>query len=77
MDVRILYSVQSAIMFFIIASPYMYSLTSKLTSKVVKLKLSPYGKVALHAAIYGFIMYVLWLLVAASRNSNYKIESFN
>ena len=61
MDMRILYSLQSAIMFFIIASPYMYSLTSKLV------KLSAYGQVALHAVIYGFIMYVLWLIVAASR----------
>ena len=62
MDVRILYSLQSAIMFFILASPYMYSLTSKIV------KLSAYGRVALHAAIYGLIMYVLWLLVVAMRN---------
>jgi len=61
MDVRILYSLQSAIMFFILASPYMYSLTSKLV------KLSPYGQVALHAVIYGLIMYGLWLLVVAFR----------
>jgi len=61
MDVRILYSLQSAIMFFIIASPYMYSLTGKLV------KLGPYGRVALHGAIYGLIMYVLWLIVVAMR----------
>ncbi len=39
----------------------MYSLTSKLV------KLSPYGQVALHAVIYGLIMYGLWLLVVAFR----------
>ena len=58
---RIVYSVQSAIMFFIIASPYMYSVTRKVVN------LGPYGQVALHGALYGLVMYVLWLLVAASR----------
>ena len=62
MDKRILYSLQSAIMFFILASPYMYSLTSKIV------KLGANGRVALHSAVYGLIMYVLWLLVTAFRN---------
>ena len=62
MDVRILYSVQSAIMFFIFASPYAYSLTSKVV------KLSAYGRVALHGVIYGLIMYILWLFIASFRN---------
>ena len=61
MDVRIIYSLQSAFIFFIIASPYMYSLTSKI------IKLSPYGQVALHSLIYGLIVYGLWLLVVALR----------
>ena len=56
MDPRILYSLQSALLFFIIASPYLYSLTRKLV------KLSPYGSVALHAAVFGLIVYGLMVL---------------
>ena len=56
MDPRILYSLQSAVLFFILASPYMYSLTRKVV------KLNPYNSVALHAAVFGLIVYALMLL---------------
>jgi hypothetical protein len=56
MDPRILYSLQSAVLFFIVASPYMYSLTKKLG------KMSPYNSVALHALVYGVLVYVLMLV---------------
>ncbi len=56
MDPRILYSLQSAILFFIIASPYMYSLTRKL------IKLDAYGSVALHSAVFGILVYILMII---------------
>jgi hypothetical protein len=56
MDPRILYSLQSAVLFFIIASPYMYSLTKKLV------KLDTYGSVALHAGVFGVIVYILMII---------------
>ncbi len=56
MDPRILYSLQSAVLFFIIASPFMYSLTRKL------MKLDEYGKVALHAVVFGVLVYVLMVI---------------
>ena len=56
MDPRILYSLQSAVLFFIIASPFMYSLTRKL------MKLDEYGKVALHAIVFGVLVYVLMII---------------
>ena len=59
MDPRILYSLESAIVFFIIASPFMYSLTSPLTKL---LKAGAYGPVAVHALVFGVIVYVLMLL---------------
>lgn len=58
MDPRILYSLQSAVLFFIIASPYMYALTKKVV------KLSAYNSVALHALVFGVIVYVLMLVQA-------------
>lgn len=56
MDPRILYSLQSAVLFFIIASPYMYGLTKTLG------KMSPYTSVALHAVVYGVLVYALMLI---------------
>ena len=56
MDPRILYSLQSAVLFFIIASPYMYGLTKQLG------KMSPYNSVALHAVVYGVLVYALMLI---------------
>lgn len=56
MDPRILYSLQSAVLFFIIASPYMYALTRKV------IKLNAYNSVALHALVFGVIVYVLMLI---------------
>jgi hypothetical protein len=56
MDPRILYSLQSAVLFFIIASPYMYSLTRKL------IKLDTYGSLALHSVVFGVIVYILMII---------------
>lgn len=56
MDPRILYSLQAAVLFFIIASPFMYSLTRKL------LKMDAYGSLALHSAVYGVLVYLLMVV---------------
>jgi hypothetical protein len=56
MDPRILYSLESAILFFIVASPYMYNLTRKM------IKLGTYGSVALHSVVFGVLVYVLMRL---------------
>jgi hypothetical protein len=53
MDPRILYSLQAAILFFIIASPQLY----KITGKIFKLKGIPL--IILHAVVYGLIIYLL------------------
>jgi hypothetical protein len=58
MDPRILYSLQSAVLFFIIASPYLYSLTRKLV------KLDAYGSLAMHSAVYGILVYLLMVIQA-------------
>ena len=58
MDPRILYSLQSAVLFFIIASPYMYALTRKIV------KLSAYNSVALHSLVFGVIVYALMVIQA-------------
>jgi len=56
MDPRIFYSLQSAILFFILASPYMYSLTRKIV------KLNTYNSVALHSVVFGVVVYILMIL---------------
>jgi hypothetical protein len=59
MDPKIFYSFQSAIIFFIIASPFMYSLTSPITKM---LKGGAYGPVAVHAVVFGLIVYILMII---------------
>lgn len=56
MDPRVLYSLQAAVLFFIIASPFMYSLTRKL------IKLDTYGSVALHSVVFGLLVYLLMVV---------------
>jgi hypothetical protein len=56
MDPRIFYSLQSAILFFILASPYMYSLTRKIV------KLNTYNSVALHSVVFGVVVYILMII---------------
>jgi len=56
MDPRILYSFQAAVLFFIIASPFMYSVTKKL------IKLDAYGSLALHSVVYGILVYLLMIV---------------
>jgi hypothetical protein len=53
MDSRIIYSLQSALLFFIIASPQLYSLTGKL----FKLKGNPL--IVLHSLVFGILVYAL------------------
>ena len=59
MDPRILYSLESAIIFFILASPFMYSLTSPITKKI---KGGAYVPVAVHALVFGIIVYILMIV---------------
>jgi hypothetical protein len=56
MDPRILYSLESAIIFFILASPFMYSLTAPITKKI---KGGEYVPVAVHALVFGIVVFVL------------------
>ena len=59
MDPRIFYSLESAIIFFILASPFMYSITSPITKKI---KGGPYVPVAVHALVFGLIVYILMII---------------
>ena len=56
MDPRILYSLESAILFFIVASPFLYGLTAPLTKKISK---NEYAPVAVHALVFGLFVYLL------------------
>jgi len=56
MDPRIIYSLQSALLFFIIASPQVYSITGKL----FKLRGTPL--IVLHSVVFGVIVYALMLI---------------
>lgn len=56
MDLRIIYSLQSAVLFFIVASPFMY----KLTGQVFGTKGT--SAIVLHSAVFGVLVYILMLV---------------
>lgn len=58
MDPRIIYSLQSALLFFIIASPQVYAITGKLFST----KGTPL--LVIHSIVYGVLVYLLMLINA-------------
>jgi hypothetical protein len=53
MDPRIIYSLQSALLFFIIASPQVYAITGKL------FKVKGTALIALHSLVFGVLVYAL------------------
>ena len=53
---RIIYSLQSAVLFFIIASPFMYKLTGKLFGT------KGTAAIALHSVVYGVLVYLLMII---------------
>ena len=55
MDPRIIYSLQSAVLFFIIASPQVYKITGKLFN------VSGTASIVLHSVVYGIIVYLLMI----------------
>jgi hypothetical protein len=58
MDPRIIYSLQSALLFFIIASPQVYAITGKLFST----RGTPL--LLIHSVVYGVLVYALMLINA-------------
>lgn len=56
MDPRLIYSLQSALLFFIIASPQVYAITGKL------FRLKGQSLLILHSIVYGVVVYALMLL---------------
>jgi hypothetical protein len=56
MDPRILYSVQSALLFFIIASPQVYAITGAI------FKTKGTSALVLHSVVYGLLVYLLMLI---------------
>ena len=58
MDPRIIYSLQAALLFFIIASPQVYAITGSI------FKTKGVAAVLLHAVVYGLLVYGLMLLNA-------------
>ena len=53
MDPRIIYSIQSAILFLIIASPQVYKITGQL------FKVRGSSSLVLHSVVYGLAVYLL------------------
>jgi hypothetical protein len=58
MDPRIIYSLQAALLFFIIASPQVYAITGSI------FKTKGTSALLLHTVVYGLVVYGLMLINA-------------
>ena len=58
MDPRIIYSLQAALLFFIIASPQVYAITGSI------FKTKGISALLLHTVVYGLVVYGLMLINA-------------
>lgn len=72
MDPRILYSLESALVFFVIAAPFMYQIThaifGKLFAVLSRNGCPTYAGVILHALVFGLIVYLLMVFQGAKEH---------
>jgi hypothetical protein len=72
MDPRIFYSLQSALVFFVIAAPFMYKIThaifGKLFAVLSRNGCPTYAGVVLHAVVFGLIVYLLMVVQGAKEH---------
>jgi hypothetical protein len=65
MDPRVLYSVQSAVLFFLIAAPFTYKVVQAIFGKLFTVAVNgapTYAGVVLHSVVYGILVYLLMVV---------------
>ena len=65
MDKRILYSIQAAILFLVIASPFMYKVVQAVFGKLFTVAVDGCPTTAgllLHTVVFGLVVYLIMLL---------------
>jgi hypothetical protein len=75
MDPRILYSLQSAVLFFILAAPFAFAAVQAIFGRLFAVTRDgrpTYAGVALHALVYGLVVYVLMIVQTKKEPSKAK-----
>lgn len=65
MDPKVLYSVQAAVLFLVIASPFMYNFVNMILGAIVPVAVNGCPTLAglvLHTVVFGLLVYVLMML---------------
>lgn len=65
MDPRILYSIQAAVLFLVIASPFMYNVVQAIFGRLFTVAVNGCPTIAgllLHTLVFGLIVYVLMIV---------------
>jgi len=65
MDPRILYSVQAAVLFLVIASPFMYKLVQFIFGRLFTVSVNGCPTIAgllLHTLVFGLLVYILMIV---------------
>lgn len=65
MNAKVMYSLQAALLFFVISSPFMYNIVEKVFGKLFTVSINgcptTHG-LLLHTLVYGLVVYLLMML---------------
>lgn len=77
MNPKIIYSIQAALVFLVISSPFVYKLTDSLFGNLFKISVNGCPTIAgllLHTVVYGLIVYIMMLVQKPKDEEEYILD---
>jgi len=77
MNPKILYSIQAALVFLVISSPFVYKLTDSLFGNIFDISVNGCPTIAgllLHTVVYGLVVYVMMLVQKPKDDEEYILD---
>jgi hypothetical protein len=77
MNPKILYSIQAALVFLVISSPFVYKLTDSLFGNIFDISVNGCPTIAgllLHTVVYGIVVYVMMLVQKPKDDEEYILD---
>ena len=77
MNPKILYSIQAALVFLVISSPFVYKLTDSLFGNIFEISVNGCPTIAgllLHTVVYGLVVYVMMLVQKPIEEEEYILD---
>lgn len=77
MNPKIIYSIQAALVFLVISSPFVYKLTDSLFGNLFEISVNGCPTIAgllLHTVVYGLIVYIMMLVQKPKDEEEYILD---